>query len=129
MGGQEAHPFSCDSPVGQTAAPAFGCRRRKLLDAFVFAACVVYIDPGLKISRLHLWKLQQQVSDVPFGVDQQGGHLVQGSLFEQSEAEPGLATAGHPNTDGMRHQIARVVVEGGLGSLTIFQVVDRAQIE
>jgi hypothetical protein len=71
----------------------------------------------------------QQVGDVSFGVDEQGGHLVQGSLFEQSDAEPGLATAGHPNTDGMRHQIVCCRSGGGLGSPTISQVVDRPQIE
>ena len=100
-----------DAPVGQAVAPQFGSGLGKFVDRLSLATSVVDVDPGLEVVRQQVGELQQQVGDVALGIDEDGRHAIQRGLFQQTDAEAGLAAAGHAHADGVGGQIAGIVVD------------------
>jgi hypothetical protein len=74
-------------------------------------------------------KRQQQVAEIALRVDADGRNAVDAGLFEQREAEAGLAAACHPDADCMRREIAGVVQQQVVGGCARCRVVFPAEIE
>ncbi len=70
---------------------------------------VVLVDPLRELAGIEVGKLQKQVGQVALGVDDDARDAVDGRLFEQADAQAGLARAGHADDDAVRRQIAGVV--------------------
>ena len=101
-------------PRLQPVAPVVGRLLSKSLGGHVLAAGIVGIDPGQEILTAEVGKCQQQVGDVPLGIDDDRRHLVQRSFLQQVNAEASLAAASHADTDRMSGQVAGVVHQGRL---------------
>ena len=97
-------------PARQPVAPVGGGLDGEIVHRHPLARGVVGVDPGLEILGPQVGEGEQQVGDVAFGVDDDRGHPIERGLFEQIDAEAGLAAAGHADTDRMGGQVARVVV-------------------
>ena len=70
--------------------------------------------------------MQQGVGHIALGIDHQGRNAVQGGLFQQVDAQAGLARAGHADHDRMGGQVSRVVEQRLVGSFVLFWVEDAA---
>ena len=97
------------SPVAQPLFPArrlVGCEvRARLPRPLGFLA----VDPGLEIRARERREGQEQVGEVTFRVDDDGGYAVDRGFFDESDAEAGLAAARHADDQGVRDQVPRVV--------------------
>ncbi len=87
------------------------------------------VHPGEEVRGTQLGKVQQQVPQVAFRIDGDGGDAVEGGLFEQRDAEPRLAAARHADADGVRGQVLRVVEQVLVTDAGFLQVVDASEIE
>jgi len=116
-------------PASQALAPL----RRHLLRVFVRfqpgVARIVEIDPGREVRRAQRGEGQQQVGDVALGVNDDGRDVVQHRLFEQGDAQAGLAAAGHAQHDGVRGQVARIIVDDLVGWLVRRRIESPAQVK
>ena len=87
------------------------------------------VDPRPKVARLELGKRQQQVAEVALGIDRDRRDAVERRLFQQRQAQPRLAAAGHADANGVRREIL-AVVEQRLGRrFARRQIVRPAEIE
>ncbi|MCA1651547.1 MAG: hypothetical protein LC753_15160 [Acidobacteria bacterium] len=116
-------------PLGQTAGPGARLLRRVLVWRHVGAARLVFVDPRTKIAGAQPWKRQQKVADVPFRVDRNDGHAVNGRFLDQRQTQTGLSTSGHTDAHGVRDQVARVVQNRLLRRLPGSQIVPSSEIE
>jgi hypothetical protein len=67
------------------------------------------VDPRREIFSLGARKAEQQIRDVTLRVDHDRRYAVDGRLFEQADAQTGLAAAGHAHAQRVRRQMSRVV--------------------
>jgi hypothetical protein len=101
----------------------------------LFCPCatgVVGVDPGAEALGLQVGELQQQVGHVAFGVNQDAGHPIQGSLFQQTDTQAGFAAAGHSYAHRMGRQVACIVDDwrfaaGCAGEIILCAQVKRAE--
>jgi len=100
-----------DIPACQPIAPFLGDFHRVVVDLQPGAARIVDVDPRREIFRLQVREGQQQVGNVALRIDNDRGDVVQHGLFEQRDAQAGLAAAGHADDDGVRCQVARVIID------------------
>ena len=126
---QPADAFAVLIPGGQALAPQLGLGCGMLVGGQVLAPRVVLVDPRPELLGGELRKGEQQVAHVALGIDHQRGDAVDGRLFEQADAEAGLAAAGHADADRVGHQVLRVVEHLPVARLARLQVVRPAQIE
>ena len=126
---QGAHTGRINAPIGQAGPPLFGGILGKLIDIFAFAPRIIDVDPRLEISGTQFGKLEQQVGQITLGINQNRRHAVERRLFQQAEAEPGLATAGHAHADGVGGQVAGIIVDGDLAALAAIQIILSAEVE
>lgn len=98
--------------------------RRKVL-----AQCVVLVDPGAEILGRQTRKGEQEIAQISLRIDDDGGNSVQGSLFEQADAQPGLAAARHAHAHGVGHEILRVIEQKLLLLLALLEIVVLAEVE
>ena len=89
--------------------PGLGRLRREFRHAHAFACCLSRIDPRLEIGWREVGKCQQQIAEIAFRIDTDGRHAVDGGFFEQREAQPGLAAAGHAHADRVSGQVPGIV--------------------
>ena len=61
--------------------------------------------------------MQQQVAQVALGIDDNRRDAVQGGLFEQADAQSGLARAGHAGHHPVGGQVSRVIQQQLVGRL------------
>ena len=113
----------------QSLLPVLGRLRRVLLDAQALALRFARIDPRQELGRFQVRKRQQQVAEVALGIDADRRDAVDAGLFEQRQAQAGLAAAGHADADGVRGEIARVVEQQVLGRRARRRVVFPPEIE
>ncbi len=117
------------APVGQPRTPAGGRFGGQLVGRDAAPGRFVLVDPGTKVGRPQLGKRQQQVAQVSLRIDGDRRDAVQGRFFQQRQAQPRLAAAGHPHAHGVRRQIARLVEQLHVAARTAGQVVLAAEIK
>src|SRR5690606_22498587 len=88
-----------------------------------------WFDPGGEISRLQLWKSQEQIAEVTFGIDDDRGNAVDGGFFEQGDAEARLAAAGHADDHAVRCEIPGIVQQQIVLRLLLLEIVLLAEVE
>ena len=116
-----ARPFA---PAARPSASA-NCSAREPLPRRL-----VGIDPGREVLGAQLGKGEQQVGEVALGIDGDRRDAVDRRLFEQRQAQAGLAAAGHADADGVRRQVLRVVEQRARRlALRAVQVVAPAEVE
>ena len=91
--------------------------------------CFVFVDPGTEIAGRQRRERQQQVAEIALRIDRDDRHAVDRRLFDEREAQPGLAAAGHPGADCMRHKIAGVVEHRRIEAFSDRDVVFATEIE
>ncbi len=106
---QALDPGAVLAPFRQSGAPPLRFRGSERLGRLSLPASLVFVDPGPKLTRRQLRERQEQVAEVALRVDGNHRHAVDGGLFDERQAEPGLAAAGHPDADGVRDEVARIV--------------------
>ena len=116
-------------PLLQAFAPQVGLFRRKLLRFHPLASRIVFVDPGLKIFRPEIRKLQQEIADVALGIDYERRNTVDGRFLEQIDAKSRLAAAGHSDANGVRYQVPAVIQHCFLSGLAGRRIVFASQIE
>jgi hypothetical protein len=99
------------APVRQALRPAGGLVRRVGLEARSLLPRLVGIDPRREVLRSEIREREEQVGQIPFGIDHQGGNAVEQGLLEQRQAQAGLAAARHPDAHGVGDEVLRVVEE------------------
>ena len=123
------NPLAVLAPIPQTFLPQIGLlccvvRRRE-----AFLASIVLIDPRCEIFPAELRKVQHQIGEITFRIDDQGGDPIDRGFFEQTDTETGLPAAGHPDADGVRDQILGVVEQPAWFRLFRGQIVWSTEIE
>ncbi len=116
-------------PRCQAVAPGVGRLVGEGFRRHVLAPGVVGVDPGQEVLGLQVGEGQQQVGDVALGIDDDRRHLVQRGLFQQVDAEAGLAAAGHADADRVGGQVAGVVHQGRLAQRAGGEVEILAKVE
>ena len=116
-------------PLGQAAAPGLGHGARVLLAAVPGARRGAGFDPGQEVGLAQLRKGQQQVAEIALGVDGDHRDAVDRRLFDQRDAETGLAAAGHADAHGVRGQVLGVVEQRLAGGRAAGGVDGAAEIE
>ncbi len=96
-------------PLCQTVAPQSGLFGGELVRGQAGFQCILLIDPGAKIIGLQLRKIQQQIRQIPFGIDGDHRNVVNKGLFQQSDAKTGLAASRHADDDRVGIQIFGVI--------------------
>ncbi|OQA19379.1 MAG: hypothetical protein BWY63_01743 [Chloroflexi bacterium ADurb.Bin360] len=67
---QHADTLPVLSPIRQALAPLRRLRTRKLLDTQTLASCIIHVHPGLEIFRQQVRESQEQVGDIPLGINE-----------------------------------------------------------
>ncbi len=116
-------------PVGQAVRPQLGLLRGEGLGGEAVARRVGGVDPRREVTRREIGKRQQQVREVALRIDGEHRHAVDGRFLDQSDAEAGLAAAGHAHADRVRDEVLRVVEHEPGAPRAGGQVVLLAQIE
>jgi hypothetical protein len=128
-GAKPADAAAILAPVGESVLPSLrdlGCVR---LDAHVLPQGFCRIDPRREIRRQQIRKREQQVGQIAFGIDRDDRNAVDGRLLDEAESETGLAAARHPDADGVREQVLRVVENGIRQADARCQVVPSSEVE
>jgi len=73
--------------------------------------------------------VKKQVGEVAFGIDDDRGDALDGSLLQQADAQARLARAGHAGDDGMCGEICRVIEQGFIEQLAPLKVIQFPQKE
>ena len=117
------------APVAEAFFPEGGLASGEGVGGLVFFGSVVLVDPGTEGVGGEVWEGEEEVGDIAFGVDDDGGDAVEGGFFEEGEAEAGFAAAGHAEDDAVGDEVFGVVEEelvlGGFGG----DVVGAAEVE
>jgi hypothetical protein len=92
-------------------------------------ASILRIEPFQEILRIQIRELKKQVRQVALWVDKNTGDAVDGCFFEEVDAQPRFAGAGHAHDDAMRGQIGRVVKHGTIEHFLRGQVVLATEVE
>ena len=116
------------APVGQPLLPGLGLLLGEVLRRKAFLGCLLRVHPGQEVLRLEVGEGQHKVAEVPFGVDHNGGDAVERRLFQQRDAQSGLAAARHTHADAVSDQVLGVVQKEA-GILLFGQVVFAAEVE
>ncbi len=122
-------PLRGDVPIGEAIFPGFGGFSGGGFDRFPLAAEGIGIQPGLEIGRGQVGKMQEQVGQVAFGIDQNGRDALERGFFHQANAQTGFPGTGHAGDNGVRGQVHRVIIERLLDLPGIFQVILAAKIK
>jgi hypothetical protein len=110
------------APRGQSVPPGGGLLFGEGIGGQALAPRIVVVDPRPEVARTELGKRQQQIPEVSLRIDHQRWHAVDGRLFEEGDAEPGLAASGHADDHRVRHEVARVVEQRRLRPLAALEV-------
>ena len=110
-GTEPADPGPVLAPPGEPAAPGLGGAGGVVVRAHPLPRRLVLVNPGTEVGGEEIGEGQKEVSQVPLGIDRQGGNAVEGRLLQQGKAEAGLSAAGHPDTDGVGGQVPGVIEE------------------
>ena len=105
------------APAGEPLLPLRRLRRGVGRNVESLAPRLLLLHPGLELGGREVGKGQQQVGEIPLGIDHQRRHAVDRRLFEERDAEPGLAAPGHAEADGVGHEVARIVEQRLLADL------------
>ena len=108
---ERQQPLAIHAPFGQAIAPGQGRVGRGLFHRLAGAARHFGVEPGLEILRGQVGEMEQEIGQVALGVNHQGGDALQGGLFQQGDAQAGLAGTGHSGDDGVGGQVGGVVEE------------------
>ena len=65
-------------------------------------------DPRRELVRGEPREGEREVSDVSLRVDREDGNPLLEQLLDQEDPERGLAAAGHPDDEAVRHQVVGV---------------------
>ena len=102
---QPADPLGRLTAGRQAFPPAGGRLLGQLLDAQPIATGRLGIDPGLKVARSKIGKVEQQAAEVALGVDHHRRNAIDGRLFQEPHEQAGLAAAGHSHADRVGCQL------------------------
>lgn len=69
------------------------------------------VDPGQEICGAEAGEGEEQVSEVAFGIDADGGNAIDGGFFEECDSESGFSAAGHTGDNGVCGEVSRVIQE------------------
>ncbi len=94
------------APLRQALAPLPGLLRGIILNRQPLAAGVIRVHPGQKILRAQVREGEQQVCQVAFGIDEDRRHIINGSFFNEVNAQAGFAASRHAHHHSMGHQVA-----------------------
>ena len=122
---QSQQAFTVNAPFAESFLPHFGGFLRGGFEGLARAADNVRVQPGLEVLRREFRKVQEQVGQVAFGVNNDGGDILEGGLFEDANAQAGLARAGHAGDESVRSQVGGIV-EDGLVRKFVFGSVEQA---
>jgi hypothetical protein len=70
---------------------------------------VLLVEPVLEVLGVEIGEVEKQIREIALGVNDDRGNAVDGCLFEEVDAQAGLARAGHADDHAVRGQIAGVV--------------------
>lgn len=99
------------APGSEAFFPELGLLGGEVVGGDAFALGVLFVDPGAEVRGLEIREREEEIGEVAFGIDDDGGNAVDGGLFQQGEAEAGLAAAGHADADGVGDKVAGIVKE------------------
>ena len=116
-------------PVGQPLLPGGGGLGCELLHGEPLTLGVGGVDPGLEVGRGQVGEGEGEVGQVALGVDGQGGDAVDGRLLEETDAEAGLAAAGHAHAEAVGGEVLGVVEQQLGEGLLRLRVPATAQVE
>ena len=116
-------------PFAETGLPQFGLLPGELIDAHARAARIVRVHPRLEVFGLQIGESEEEVREVAFGIDHDGGNVVDRGFLNQADAQAGLAAAGHTDANRVRHQIFRVVQDEVFALLLVVDVVLSPEVE
>ncbi len=128
-GFEPAHPVGDDAPTGESLRPGVRHVGGVLRHVHPGAARVVHVDPGLKVFGAQVGEVEQQIGDVALRIDDDRRDVVENGFFEQGDAQPGFAAAGHADDDGVGGQVARVVIDHVVGKALAVGVVATTEIK
>ena len=111
-------------PGGEALFPVVGGLGGEGVDVEALGAGVVGVHPGREFFGAEVGEGEEQVREVAFGVDYDGGDAVNGGFLEESDAESGFAGACHADADGVGDEVFGVVEEGEAGVLFFAEVED-----
>ena len=94
--------------VGEPLPPLLRDGARVLVRAPAGALGLGLVDPRPEVLGRERGEGEQQVPEVALRVDGDGRDAVDGGLFEQADAEPGLAAPGHAETHRVRGEVLGV---------------------
>jgi hypothetical protein len=70
------------------------------------------IDPGLKVLRNQIWKMEQEIRQVSFGIDDDRRDSCQCRFFQQRDAQTCFSGTGHTCDHRVSGQVGGVVIDG-----------------
>ena len=103
------NPAAVLAPLGQAVLPQLGLLPRVVFDAHALPPRVLRIDPRREVLGPKLGEGEHEVAEVALRIDDDRRDLVDRRLFEQRQAQPGLAAPRHAHAHGVRDEVARVV--------------------
>ena len=113
---QRGDAFGADSPAGEAVLPRRRLRRGELGDRLAGLVRVALVDPRLEIGWCEVGEREAQVGEVALGIDEQGGYPGREGLFDEHDAETGLARAGHTDDHSMSGEVAAGECGGLVGA-------------
>jgi hypothetical protein len=83
----------------------------------------------LEIARRQIWKRQHQIREIALRIDDEGRNAVDRRFLDQSDAQAGLAAAGHADTHRVRREIACIVQNQLVARRAAVRKADFTEIE
>ena len=126
---EPADPLAALPPLGEPRLPQLGLLGSVGLEGQPLPLGVPLVDPRGEVLRSEVREGEQQVGEVPLRVDGDRRDPVDQRLFQEREAEPGLAAPRHPDADRVGDQVLGVVEDQRLQAGLAAEVVRAAEVE
>jgi hypothetical protein len=97
------------APVGEPLLPRGGLLRGVVVRRNAGAPCLLLVDPRPEVLGGEPWECQEEIRQVPLGIDRDRRHAVDRGFFDKGQAQAGFAAAGHADANRVGQQVARVV--------------------
>src|SRR5204863_8197932 len=92
------------------------------------AARFVLVDPRTEVLGCQARERQEEVRQVPLGIDGNRRDAVDGGFLDERQAQPGLAAAGHADAKSVGDQVPGVV-EDRLAERAALRIALPAEVE
>jgi hypothetical protein len=126
---QAADPVAVLIPGREPGAPPFRLGRGERLAREPLPFGLLRADVRQEVAGREVGEGEQQVREVALRIDHQRRDAVERRLFEEHDAEAGLAAPGHADDRGVGHEVAHVVEERLSGGRQGRRVQRPAEVE